>query len=234
MSLNVNDAPTGGGSKFLAEVMDPGTYPGRLVHVIDLGIQKQDDYEGQKKDPAKMVNVTYEFSDEFMKDEDGNELTDQPRFLSEMFNVFPLSSEKAKSTGRYLALDPNVEHGGDLSKLLGAPCLITVVNKERKGKIYNNVGALSAMRPKDAEKLPPLVKEPKLFDLDDPDLTVFLSLPDFIQEKIKQNMDFKGSALEALLDNHKPESKEDTSEGVRDVDDQVEVGNDDSSDDEDW
>ncbi len=63
------------------------------------------------------------------------------------------------------------------------------------------------MRPKDAKKTPDLVNESKFFSLDEPDLEVFLSLPDFLQEKIKGNLEYNGSVLQGLLEGDKEEPK---------------------------
>ena len=61
------------------EVLEPGTYPVRLVGIVDLGTQNQPDYKGEKKAPAHTIALTYKFVDEFMKDENGDDIEDKPR-----------------------------------------------------------------------------------------------------------------------------------------------------------
>jgi hypothetical protein len=61
------------------------------------------------------------------------------------------------------------------------------------------VAGVSAMSAKKAEKLPKVINEAKFFDLDNPDVKVFNSLPKWIQEKIKSNLNYNGSALQHLL-----------------------------------
>lgn len=205
--MAVQAPKTGGNSNFKPQdPLDPGAYPARLVQVIDLGLQKQRPYAGEEKPPKHELYTTYEMADEFMKDEDGKDIEDKPRWLSETFPVNPLDSDLAKSTERYIAHDPELAHEGNWAALLGNPCTITIVQKKGKGqnadKIYNNIGGVSAMRPKEAAKLPDLVNPPKLFDLDDPDLEIFLSLPTWLQDKIKENLNFGGSPLEVLLEGH--------------------------------
>ena len=57
------------------------------------------------------------------------------------------------------------------------------------------------MRPKDAAKAEPLKKgEAKVFVLDDPDMEVFNSLPDWLQDKIKSNLEYAGSELQEALE----------------------------------
>jgi len=193
------------------EILEAGVYPGRLVQVIDLGMQEQRDWQGEAKGPKYELMATYEFSDEFMKDEDGEDILDKPRWLSETFPFFNLGAEKAKSTLRYNALDPNGDKKGDWSKLLSTPVNITVIVNAGKGKntgkFYENIAGISPMRAKDVDKCPPLVNPTKVFDLGNPDLDVFKALPEWIRDKIMNNLEFNGSSLATLLvDNLVPTS----------------------------
>jgi hypothetical protein len=115
-----------------------------------------------------------------------------------------LAAELAKSTKRYYAFDAKGEYDGDWSQLIGAPCMVTVVVDEGKGKNagkkYENVAAVTAMRPKEAAKAPALVNPSKLFDFYNPDMEVFNKLPQWLQDKMKSAVDFGGSALELALE----------------------------------
>src|SRR6478735_3744667 len=81
-------------------------FPCRVAQVIDLGRHKRETYDtvnrkyvvDDSKAPANMVMLTYEFTTEFMKDEDGNDLEDKPRWLSETLPIFALDIELATST----------------------------------------------------------------------------------------------------------------------------------------
>lgn len=200
MALNAKNAPGGGGS---FEPLEAGTYPARLVMVVDLGLQTRS-YQGEEKDPHPHIALTYEFLDEFLKDEDGNEMEDKPLWRTEMMPIYNLDSEKAKSTSRYFTFDPNVKDDGDWTAQLGKPCLITIIQNPGKGKhqgkVFDKITAVSAMRDKDAKKAPPLVNEARFFDLDDPDYEVFKGLPKFLKERITNNLEFSGSLLEKLLE----------------------------------
>lgn len=205
MSLNAKTVAHSGGNKGPAQ--DPiaaGTYPIRLAQIIDLGLQAQRPYQGQEKPPAQEMMLTYELLDEFCVDEDGNEDTEKPRWLSETIPLRSLMAEKAKSTQRYYALDPNETVGGDFTQLAGGAANAAIVQNAGKGanagKVYNNIQALSTMRPKDAANAPELKKAAKVFVLDTPDLDVFNSLPDWIQNKVKDNLEYQGSKLQKLLD----------------------------------
>lgn len=203
MALNASNVPAAGGTgnKVEQPPLEPGVYKGRLVQLIDFGLQPRDSYKGEDKAPAYLLGLTYELSDEFMIDEDGKEIEDKPRWISEQIPLFHISSDLAKSTKRYKALDENMEFGGDWTKLIGSPCMITITNSisKKNGKVYENVAAIGKMREKDVKNLPELVNPPKMFDLDDPDMAIFGSFPQWIQDKIKSNLNFKGSKLAELL-----------------------------------
>ena len=201
MSLKANDQ-VGGGSGGNIEKLEPGTYPARVVQVVDLGLQAQPPYKGEEKPPINMLGVTYEFVDEFMKDEDGNDLEDKPRHLTEMFTFHNLTSDRAKSTKRYKALDPSQTYGGDWSQLINTPCNVTIVlnpgKGKNEGKVFENIAEVTAMREKDVKRCPELVNKAIVFDLDDPSIEDFNALPEFIQRKIKSNLNYEGSKLQEL------------------------------------
>tara|TARA_Y100001951_G_C11298065_1_gene277549 strand:- start:8280 stop:9026 length:747 start_codon:yes stop_codon:yes gene_type:complete len=208
MSLNVAQMKGGSGKKFVEQdLIEVGTYPARIAQIIDLGMQAQSEQQRLKygeKPPKRKVQLTYELVDEFMKDENGEELEDKPRWVSERFNLLPLKSQKATSTARYNAIDPRMDFGGDFTLLVGQPVMVTITQYESRGVQRNGVGEVSAMRARDAERCPELVNEPKVFVLDDPDIEVFNSLPKFLQDIIKENVEYPGSRLEELLEGDSP------------------------------
>lgn len=180
-------------------IIEADVYPARLVQVVELGLQAQRPYKGAEKAPTNEIMLTYELVDVFMVDEEGNELEDKPRWVSEFMPFYGLGADNARSTKRYLAFDPDKKFDGDFSKIIGMPCNITIVNNVKDGKTYINVANVASMSAKKAANVAELKNEPKVFDLDAPDLATFQSFPQFLQEKIKNNLHFKGSKLEAIL-----------------------------------
>lgn len=221
MGLNAKEA-SGGGKDFPRQpALEPGTYPCRTVQVIDLGLQPQRPFKGEEKEPAHEIMVTYEFVDEFCIDLDEDSdtynelLEDKPRWLSETFPLYNLKSDRARSTKRYYALDPNEDAEGDWTKLINIPCNVSIVNNAGKkgtkneGKVFENVDGVSTMRAKDAERCPELVNPPKVLDRDNPDVEIFKSLPEWLQKKITEGLDFEGTALyEALKKDPEPAKKQ--------------------------
>jgi hypothetical protein len=240
MSFNANDSPITGGGKKRTPDLEPGTYPARLNGVSVLGIQKQREYKGEPKPPKLELSLTYEFLDEFLLDEDGNIQEDKPLFRSETMPSNRLTAEKAKSTARYLALDPKEKHEGDWFALVGTPCTVTLVLesfKDRFGqpRTKNKITAVSAMRPKEAERAGPLVNPPRLFNFYEPDMEVYESFPDWIKEKLQGALDFPGSKLEAALQTSAaPKTTKTTEASLKDDEKFLEDGDDNAEDDKDW
>jgi len=178
------------------------TYPGYLIQVIDCGLHSNS-FKGEDKGPTRKIMLTYEFADEFLKDEDGQDMPDKPRWLSEEVWLYPLKSERATSTARYKALDPNSMHDGDFVACLGTPINISVGHRKGGGKwegrTFEEILGISGMRPKDIKNLSGMVNKTKWFDSEEPDVEVFLSLPQYVQSLIKANLEYTGSKLEHLL-----------------------------------
>lgn len=199
MALNANKAG-GGGEQFAPQAnIAAGSYPARLVQIIDLGLQAQKPFQGKEKAPVQEIMFTYELVDEFMKDENGKDMEDKPRWISETMPFYGLFADKAKSTQRYNAFDPSGAFDGDLTKAIGIAINVAVVNNAKGDKIYDNVGTVASMRPKDAEKCPEPKNPTKVFDLDAPDMEVFNKLPKWVQDKIKGNLNYNGSVLQKAL-----------------------------------
>lgn len=217
MGLNAKKAGGSNTNRVVQPPMPVDTYMARLVQVIDLGLQPQKPWQGQDKPPAHQIMLTYEFVDMFCIDEDGKEQSDKPRWLSETIALRNLKAENAKSTKRYYAMDPECVHDGDFSRLIDTPVMVTIAHNKVGDKVYENISAVSTMGPRNIAKCGPLVNPPKVFDSSEPDIEIFGSLPEWVQEKIKGNLNFKGSKLEAVLGGS-PSKKEETPEEDGDED----------------
>lgn len=207
---------TGGKSKLQSPLLDADNYPARLVQVVDRGLQKNF-FDAEKVNHEVML--TYELDGVFCLDENGNDVVDKPRWFSETINMIELPEGmdlleiyndqfrgKAKMVTRSRAFDPKGVKEFDFSEMLDSPCAVTIIQKKKKdGEMKNEVGNVTA--PMRGMQVAPLVNKPKLFTLEAPDMEVFGSLPQWLQEDIKKNLEFKGSKLEALL-NGKPAPKE--------------------------
>lgn len=193
MSLNTKNIKSTGGPR--AELLEPNIYPGRIVQVIDLGIQKRKPYLGVAKPPCNQIWITYELCSEFLPNEDGTDDLTKPRWVSEKLNAFPMTVDNAKSTIRMNAIDPAGTLDGDWTRALDVPVLVQVVNNEYQGKMYENVGSVS--QPMKGQTVEPLVNQSKFFDCDYPNKDVFDSLPQFLQDIITGGVEWKGFDAQA-------------------------------------
>jgi len=199
-------------------VLEVGNYMSRLVQVIDMGLQTQRPYQGQEKPPVQEVMLTYELGTEFLQDDDGEDMLDKPRWISESIPLHSLTQDLAKSTKRIKAIDPKLEKGGDLAEMLGMSCTVTVTHnpkKDKPGEVYVNIGNVTP--PMKGIPVPELVNPSKMFDLSEPDLAILGSLPEWVQEKIKSNLEFNGSVLAGMVGGDKPKAAAPKAEGKKDL-----------------
>lgn len=207
MGLNAKTAPKAGGNYIEKNPLDAKMYPSRVVQVIDLGLQPQRPFQGQEKPPAHSVRITYELSHEFMLDEDGNVDATKPRWMSEDLPLHNLDSDKARSTKRYNAIDPTGSTGGDFTLFPSMACQVMITkspDKKNEGFFKNYVGDVSAAAEMPGYTQPELVNPITVFNLEEPNLEVFNSLNKYVQGKIKDNLEFAGSALAGLLGDTTP------------------------------
>lgn len=206
MTLNTKNIKTE--SNFVEQPnLTVGSYPARVVRIIDLGLQTQRPFKGQEKKPANMAYIGYELVDAFMVDKEGNEILDKPRWVNEQISVYPLEVENAKSTKRYLAIDPDNNFDGDFGQIIDQPCMVNIVHNSSKNKVYDNVGSISAMRERDKEKTAQLQNPPLVLSLEEDNVEGFLSLPDWIQDIIRDGLKWEESVLYKALQNSSSSGK---------------------------
>jgi hypothetical protein len=211
MTLKANEVKSQGGSNRVEQPSLPaGGYPARVVQIYDLGVQARKPYMGEEKPPINMILPVYELADEFMIDEDGNEVLDKPRWIFDRpFALFPLSADRAISTQRYEAIDPDNKYNGDWGQVVGSPVTVNIVNnKAADGRVFDNVGSLSAMRQKEADKLPELINDPFVLSLDSDDVEAFNKTPQWLQDKIKTGVEWESTKMYAALNGEALEPKE--------------------------
>lgn len=210
MALNASKLPQGNKNqnRVQQDEIDIGNFPSRLVQVLDIGRHAKDEWDETTKSYKPSgpilphIMLTYELTTEFMKDESGEDIEDKPRWISETWPFYNLNNDKATTTKRYVAFDPKKVDDGDWAKQVGKPCTLTIVHTA-KGRA--KIGGVTP--PMKGFDVPELKNPPKLFDLDEPDMEIFGSLPQWVQDKIKSNVDFIGSPLEAALTGGKVEEE---------------------------
>ena len=168
-----------------------GAYIGRCYSLIDLGTQLTTGQYGEKL--QHKIRIGWEL---FGEDEQGQPLTvdvdgkEMPMTISKSYTVSlhekaSLRKDLAAWRGRDFT---DVEAKAfDVSKLVGAYCMVNVTTSETNGKTYSNVAGLTPLPGALKNAKPAAVHDHVLFDLDNPDMDVFSKLHDKLQEYIKRS-----------------------------------------------
>lgn len=182
-------ASDSGGGNF--KRVPQGVHIGRCYSLIDLGTQVSDGQYGLKE--QHKIRIGWEL---FGEDEDGQPLTvevdgkQMPMTISKSYTVS--LHEKAnlrKELAAWRGRDFTDEEAKafDVSKLVGAYCMVNVTTSENNGKTYSNVAGLTPLPGALKNSKPQPIHENVLFDLDEPDMKVFGSLHEKLQEVIKRS-----------------------------------------------
>lgn len=194
MPLNMNEIPKTSSKQ--RALITAGQHAARIVRVIDFGLQTQRPYKGEEKSPAFEIMIEFEFPDERIEIEGES----RPMWKSRKIKVS--SDERSICYKWYNKLDPENVHRGDWSKLVGKECAVLIVHEKGKnnneGRVFDKIGDIMPIMK--GMKVPPLENDPVVFDLGSPDMEVFASFPEWMQNKIKENLQFDGSKLQTALE----------------------------------
>lgn len=182
-------ASDSGGGNF--KRVPAGVHIGRCYSLIDLGTQLTSGQFGEKL--QHKIRIGWEL---FGEDDTGAPLTvdvdgkEMPMVISKSYTVSlhekaNLRKELAQWRGREFTEEE--AKAFDISKLLGAYCMVNVTTSETNGKTYSNVAGLtpipSALRNAKPEGVHDLVK----FDLDAPDMAVFDAFHTQLKDTIRKS-----------------------------------------------
>lgn len=182
-------AKDSGGGNF--KRVPTGVFIGRCYSLIDLGTQLTSGQYGEKL--QHKLRVGWEL---FGEDEDGQPLTidvdgkEMPLTISKSYTVSlhqKAGLRKDLSAWRGRDFTEEEAKAFDVSKLVGAYCMVNVTTSETNGKTYSNVAGLTPLPGALKNAKPAAVHEHLLFDLDAPDMAVFSGFHEKLQEAIKRS-----------------------------------------------
>jgi hypothetical protein len=179
-----------------------GTHPAICYRFIDLGTQKSE-YEGQAKQQRKVL-ISWEITDPELLTEEGEPFTISSRYTWSMHEKSTLRKTLESWRGTPFISTDFGEGGFDVKRLLGAPCLLSILHTEKAGKTYANITGVMKM-PKgmpvssQRNKAVFLTLEPAGFDRD-----VFLTLGDKLQEQIKASPEYQALVKPQQQEYHAP------------------------------
>jgi len=182
-------AKDSGGGDF--KKVPPGAYIGRCFSLIDLGTQLTSGQYGEKL--QHKIRIGWEL---FGEDEAGQPLTvmidgrEMPLTISKSYTMSlheKASLRKDLAAWRGKDFTEAEAKGFDVSKLVGAYCMVNAVNSDTNGKTYTNVAGLTPLPGALRNVKPAGVHEPVMFDLDAPDMAVFATFHEKLQDAIKRS-----------------------------------------------
>lgn len=180
---------TGGNGNY--KRVPPGAYIGRCYSLIDLGTQLTSGQYGEKL--QHKIRIGWEL---FGEDENGEALTidvdgqTMPMTISKSYTVSlheKATLRKELAAWRGKDFTDEEARGFDVSKLIGAYCMVNVTSSETNGKTYSNVAGLTPLPGALRNAKPAPVHEHVVFDLDAPDMAVFNSFHDKLQDAIRRS-----------------------------------------------
>lgn len=155
-----------------------GTHAARCIQVIDLGVQATPFGDVPK------LRITWELPDEkavFDEKKGEQPFVVSKEYTRSLYEKSNLYKDLVSWRGKEFTEDEL--RGFDVDKLLGAPCLLSVVHKTtEKNKTFANVSSISKL-PK-GMACAPQINESVKYQVEDGRNDVFKSLPTWLQEKI--------------------------------------------------
>jgi hypothetical protein len=156
-----------------------GMHIARCYRLIDLGTQPKS-YQGKPTGEARKIMATWELLGEERMD-DGKPFTISKSWFLSMHEKASLRKDLESWRGKPFTAEE--EHSFDVSKLLGAYCLLNVVQETgQDGNTYTQIKAITPLikgMPK-----PEPVNDNFIFDADEPDMAAFEKFSDKMKETI--------------------------------------------------
>jgi hypothetical protein len=180
------NAPIGGDSNYTNKIAPVGMHLARIYQIIDLGTTEQTGQFGGKK---RKVQVLFELPLETAVFDP--EKGEQPFYARNMYTL----SMHEKSTlrkdvhsieGKTLTEDEAKKY--NVFSLIGRECMVNIIHKQSGEKTFANIQTITPL-PK-GMVCPPAVNPPLVFSTQQPDMVVFRTLPEFVQDKIKLSDEF--------------------------------------------
>ena len=203
-------ASDAGGGNF--KRVPSGVHIGRCYSIIDLGTQVTDGQFGLKE--QHKIRIGWEL---FGEDDDGQPLTvdvdgkEMPMTISKSYTVS--LHEKAnlrKELAAWRGRDFTEEEAKafDVSKLVGAYCMVNVTTSESNGKTYSNVAGLTPLPGALKNAKPQPVHDNIIFNLDDPDRALLETFHEKLRDAIKRSPEWAKANGKAPVSNAIQEDEE--------------------------
>ena len=172
------------------ELIEPGNYVARCYKMLQIGTVKET-IMGVEKTLHK-VRIGWELPGELrvFSEEKGEQpiIIDKEYTLS-MHEKSRLRADLKSWRGKDFSEDE--AKAFDITKLIGAPCMLNIIHKPSKDGLrqYEEISSIAKM-PKGMD-CPAAISKIQILSYDDFDWELFESQPDFIKDKIKASEEYK-------------------------------------------
>ena len=182
MTLILSEVKKGG--KDFGRV-DDGTYPARIVQVVDFGIQPQTDWKTKEPvDSKPRVMITWEFATSRIELENDEGTTSLPRWTGKEYTVS--NSDMSNLMKLVGTLAPKAR---GLDELVNLPCMVQIGSTSG-----GNAKVEQVLKPIEGMDVAPLEKSSMFFDFDHPEEALFKELPIWQRRKIMEAENYEGFA----------------------------------------
>lgn len=184
MAINATSESNGGNYT----PVPSGTHVARCYQMIELGTITEP-YLGEMK-TSKKVRIGWELPLETKEFKQGE--GEKPFVISKDFT---LSMHEKATLRKFLeawrgkTFTEAEAKSFDITKLIGVPCMVSVIHEEKEGKNHAKVTGVTSI-PK-GMTCPEQVNETFILSYDAFDLEKFNTLPKFIKEKMEKSVEFK-------------------------------------------
>ena len=173
--------------------------------IVDVGIQKQDPYQGKIKKPCQQVILGFDLVDDMDEDEKPIRMTTGNFPLNVSLDYKTKSIHYKSKLGAIVkAIDPsNKLFNMNLTNLINQPCLVTVKIVEKTGnngekKVYANFGGCNPVPNMKGFTVADSTNAPFIFDFDNPTLDTWTALNERLKAKCREAVNYPGSNLQAI------------------------------------
>ena len=153
-----------------------GTHPAICYGVVDLGTQETT-FQGKTK-RLKKIRLMFELCNELR--DDGKPYSIGGEYTASLAEKASL--RKILEQWRGKALSAEDLDGFDIKRVIGKPCMVSVVHEEGQNGTYARIAGV--MSPPKGMQYPAQQNPSMVFDIDDWRDEVFDSLPNYLKEKI--------------------------------------------------
>ena len=192
--------------------VEPGTYVARCYSMIEIGTIETE-YKGKKKKQHK-ASVTWELPTEtaiFHEEKGPEPFVVSKKYTLSMYKDANLRKDLESWRGKGYTDDE--ANRVDITKLIGQPCLITVIQKQRpddQKKTYTSVENVTQMMK--GQECPPQINPTRILSFDKWDDKIFDSLSDYMKDQIRSSDEYKHMQEPSQVNEH-----QDDTDGISDM-----------------